>query len=139
MKDFENMTTLENSYCKPQGESEWELIGLYNPVQSFFVEYIKGKKRYSSKPKSSKTEIPVQHFIDLFEDRIVPWRLEELGLKCASPMITVRQYEIDLLTIVITDNGAVVGIQSHFDSFGIRYLDNVKSYSDLLTLIKFLK
>jgi hypothetical protein len=139
------MTILENSYCKPQEESEWELIGLYNtelyknPIQSFCVEYIKGKKRYLSKPKSSKTKIPTQHFVDLFEDRITSWRLEELGLKCASPMITVRQYEIGLLTIVITDNGAVVGIQSHFDSFGIKYLDNVKTFTDLLTLIKFLK
>ena len=133
-------TTLENSYCRPTTEAEWKLIGLYNPVQPFFVEYIKGKKRYSSRPKSSKSEIPVQHFIDLVEDRIVPWRLDEIGFVSHQFNDDCKIFQLvsnscNLCICIYYDDTLEICLQQ--DSAEIRL--RIATFTDLLTLIRFLK
>ncbi len=135
-------TTLENSYCRPQNEAEWKLIGLYNPVQPFFVEYIKGKKRYSSRPKSSKNEIPVQHFIDLVEDGICAWRLEEVGF-VPTVLETCNSHHLKLdngVMVEITEGLYVSAIEVNEDGeIDHMLFQGVKTFTDLQTLIRFLK
>jgi hypothetical protein len=125
------MRTLENSYCRPKNEAEWKLIGLYNPIQPFCVEHIKGRKRYSSRPKKTKTEIPIQQFIDLLEDRMATWRLIEAGFENKvldyydiSIQKSERKWHISVRNNEVTLNGELINIANH---------------TDLLTLIRFLK
>jgi len=85
------------------------------------------------------TEIPVQHFINLVEDRICTWRLEELGYKRSQPFVSVASYVIGVITVCFYENRVSV-IFDPFDSpFESRPLEEVKTFTDLLTLIRFLK
>ena len=84
---------------------------------------------------STRTEIPVSHFIDLLNDSIVPWRLEEDGFK-STPWIDANQYEIALpkSKSVTVFKGQVTAWDdiknSEID------MDGITTYTDLLTLIR---
>ena len=72
------MKTLENTYCRPTTEAEWDLL----PNRDLWCrneDAVFGAIDFSKQKVSGKTEIFVQHFIDLLEDRICKWRLEEVG------------------------------------------------------------
>ena len=122
------MTTLDNTYCKPTTEAEWDLL----PNRDLWCRNenaVFGAIDFSKQKVSGKTEIPVQHFIDLLEDRIVPWRLEEVGFEKA---IEIYFYEIGISNIAFYPEGRV--------TFGTPEQDfNIKTFTDLLTLIRFLK
>jgi hypothetical protein len=122
---------LREVYCKPKTQQEWDLIKLYNPVDEFCVEYIKRRKRYSSKPKSSKTEISVSYFIDLIEDKIVAWRLVEDGFDSPKPE---SELTLDTCKIVVWNESDI-----DIDKDGKLIPVNVKTYTDLITLINLLK
>ena len=90
------MTTLENSYCVPKTEGEWIMLAPYYPQELRHYDSIKEwmhdftrcghvnfMKFYPNLGVSAnnhgRTEIPVQHFVDLVEDKITPWMLEEVN------------------------------------------------------------
>ena len=122
------MITLDNTYCRPTTEAEWDLL----PNRDLWCRNenaVFGAIDFSKQKVSGKTEIPVQHFIDLLEDRIVPWRLEEVGFEKA---IEIYFYEIGISNIAFYPEGRV--------TFGTPEQDfNIKTFTDLLTLIRFLK
>ena len=122
------MTTLDNTYCRPTTEAEWDLL----PNRDLWCRNenaVFGAIDFSKQKVSGKTEISVQHFIDLLEDRIVPWRLEEVGFEKA---IEIYFYEIGISNIAFYPEGRV--------TFGTPEQDfNIKTFTDLLTLIRFLK
>jgi hypothetical protein len=84
------ITTLENSYCRPKSEAEWDLLypnatwlGKY-PSEHSHVCWLDGGKFLASWPNENAdlTEIPVQHFIDLVSDTVnAKWRLLEYGFE----------------------------------------------------------
>ena len=132
------MTTLENTYCAPSTEDEWAAIDALNPrvelrMKGAFVYTLKehGKRRLwvCHREKGNAKEIPVSSYIDLLHDRIVPWRLEEVGF-----MHTVRGiYELN------------VNPQGHFTleyCEGFVYVSagrtSITTFTDLLTLIQML-
>ena len=122
------MTTLDNTYCRPTTEAEWDLL----PNRDLWCRNenaVFGAIDFSKQKVSGKTEISVQQFIDLLEDRIVPWRLEEVGFEKA---IEIYFYEIGISNIAFYPEGRV--------TFGTPEQDfNIKTFTDLLTLIRFLK
>ncbi len=94
---------------------------------------------FSKQKVSGKTEIFVQHFIDLLEDKIVPWRLEEVGF------VNVF-YNNDYTDYMLKKNKADVSVCIYFDGtfeivIGIEeeIRMNITTFTDLLTLIRFLK
>lgn len=123
------MTTLENSYCVPKGE-EWDIFGLI-PLTGHKVMWLGGEPSLVSGTFNDRTEIPVSHFIDLLHDRIVPWRLEEVGFKpwpnsnTPASMLweNEAQYTIEVIVESVYVNSA---------SF------NITTFTDLLTLIRML-
>jgi len=145
------MTTLENSYCVPKTEEEWslmtELHGLqilsdvtFEQFKSYIVQnrylglaFISGKTDFFRGSKDGAQEIPVQHFIDLAEDRISSWRLEEVGF-------TNRIFRCDL-DLAHEWNGFIVK-RKIVEQCGMIKLNgedtSITTFTELLTLIKFL-
>jgi len=82
--------------------------------------------------RDNRTEIPIQNFIDLIEDKIVAWRLVEDGFKKPDYryMLYLKDIEIQV------DKHFEVFLQDNNDCK--IYFENVKTYSDLLTLIRLL-
>ena len=129
------MKTLENTYCKPTTEKEWDLL----PNRDLWCrneDAVFGAIDFRKQKVSGKTEIPVQHFIDLLEDKIVPWRLVENGFenKYSSDYVYAIDFRTDLY---ITPNYNF--IRGHYNSDEVDIPINIKTLTDLLTLIKFLK
>jgi hypothetical protein len=60
------MNTLENSYCKPQSEAEWDLL----PNRDLWCrneDAVFGAIDFSKQKVKGKTEIPVKQFITLIK------------------------------------------------------------------------
>lgn len=123
------MRTLDNTYCRPTTEAEFNLVcPTRQYIEGRVVFTVAGEPMPHIEPYYL-TEIPVQQFIDLLEDRIVPWRLEEVGFEKA---IEIYFYEIGISNIAFYPEGRV--------TFGTPEQDfNIKTFTDLLTLIRFLK
>jgi len=138
------MTTLENSYCKPKTDEEWKILLQLEDLKTLAdveFEYVKfhliqnrydgfsiknGKVDFIRCSKERQTEIPVQHFIDLLEDRITPWRLHEMGFFTIAGIYWITsEIEFDPRSKSVSVFGAT--------------RNEVKTFTDLLTLIKFLK
>ena len=88
MLTFGAMTRLDNSYCVPITDEEWAAIDALNPrielrIKGKFVYTLKehGKRRLwlCHRKKGNAKEIPVSRFLDMWHDRIVQWRLQEVG------------------------------------------------------------
>ena len=143
------MTTLENSYCVPTKE-QWAQIQKIEPKGyiNFMGAFKKGNvimvewdhidvgNMILSNKKSDvhdRKEIPVQHFIDLVEDRISGWRLEEVGFVNHSTQYiglfgsSHIHYTISNGHIRVTPFDGIKGINAYITTF-----------TELLTLIKFL-
>ena len=76
-----------------------------------------------------RTEIPVQHFLDLLNDSIVPWRIEEVGF----------EKKVDAWNVGFHSFSENEITWSH-KSKSIEFMDNpmnITTFSDLLTLIRF--
>ena len=129
------MKTLENTYGRPITEAEWDLL----PNRDLWCrneDAVFGAIDFRKQKVSGKTEIFVQHFIDLLEDKIVPWRLEEVGF--------VNKYDSDYVYAI--DNRTDLYIMLNYNFIRSRYNSdevdipvNIKTFTDLLTLIRFLK
>ena len=96
---------------------------------AFVAFYAFGEYTVATKPNDGMVRVSVPRFLDLMQDRIVPWRLEEVGF-----VHTVRGiYELN------------VNPQGHFTleyCEGFVYVSagrtSITTFTDLLTLIRFL-
>ena len=132
-------TTLENSYCRPTTEAEWVKLKITNrnpKVMYDCVIYTRGETVEWTE-KSCKmfgyTEIPVQNFIDLAEDKTYSlFRLIETGFHNSAfdyyDVVIPKEDKIWQITVAkngkVTLNGEIT---------------NIANFTDLLTLIRFLK
>jgi hypothetical protein len=108
--------------------------GLPNSDSEMFFYYSEsdGYVRVENK-KPNRAEIPVQNFIDLIEDKIVAWRLVEDGFEVSEYGYTFKSVYVhnpDPVTKIFVD------VETENDAVPFT---NVKTYSDLLTLIRLLK
>jgi hypothetical protein len=107
--------------------------GLPNSDSEMFFYYSEsdGYVRVENK-KPDRAEIPVQHFIDLIEDKIVAWRLVEDGFEVSEYGYTFKSVYVhnpDPVTKIFVD------VETENDAVPFT---NVKTYTDLLTLIRLL-
>jgi hypothetical protein len=80
-----------------------------------------------------RTEIPVPHFTDLLRDTIAPWRLAEDGFKAYADG---HMYNINVHTdLHIGAYGIYIRARDAGEEVEID-LNNIKTYTDLLTLIR---
>jgi hypothetical protein len=124
---------LSEVYCRPKGAKEWGMFGLIDIGTNYAVWSVDGKATVTDcNLPELFTQIPVQHFIDLIEDKIVAWRLVEDGFKKPDYryMLYLKDIEIQV------DKHFEVFLQDDNDCK--IYFENVKTYTDLLTLIRFL-
>lgn len=125
------MTTLENSYCVPNNSQWEELIG-YAPDRDTVICAVydaeMGILDANANEVEYLTEIPVSRFQDLLHDRIVPWRLEEVGF--VDPFKTTRRRMLTEFHIIDVDEQNVVRIDG-----GYTY---ITTFTDLITLIRML-
>ena len=138
MLTFDAMTRLDNSYCVPNTEDEWSAIDALNPrielrMKGAFVYTLKehGKRRLwvCHREKGNAKEIPVSKFLDLYHDRIAPWRLEEVGFEHGHELklahCNVLFWSGDGDDIDIDKDGSLIPV-------------NITTFTELLTLIRFL-
>lgn len=122
------MKTLENVYCVPK-QNEWSLK-LKKYQNPFNGNDICGKGSFNRK---NRTEIPVQHFIDLLEDKMSPWRLLEIGF-IAMPY----GYEFGSILVICPDPVCKIRVEIDTESNGT-ISTNCQTFTDLLTLIRLLQ
>jgi hypothetical protein len=129
---------LSEVYCKPKGAKEWGMFGLIDIGTNYAVWSVDGKATVTDcNLPELFTQIPVQHFIDLIEDKIVAWRLVEDGLFKAvidCDLYTLKNNNCDVCICIYYDGTFEVCLQDEFTEIRM----NVKTYTDLLTLIRFL-
>lgn len=135
------MKTLENTYCRPN-EEEWEkIISLLKSIEKYWWRkyddgrcFLHDNTVYLSNGTigdwNTRTEIPVQHLIDLLEDRIVPWRLEEIGF---NKIADVYFYGVNESNIAVNPD-----LRITYSYPEIKF-NGCKTLTDLQTLIRFLK
>lgn len=82
------MTTLQNSYTVPMTLDEWVQCvpwlkddPLADDIEkcAFVAFFAFGDYTIAEKPRDGMVRVSVPRFLDLMNDRIVPWRLEEVG------------------------------------------------------------
>lgn len=137
------MTTLENSYCVPRTVEEWDMLMDMDTM----CDNDNGTKIMSTKFNETiagpyhdmgGTEIPVPRFLDLLHDRIVDWRLEEVGWEFVDrifPYYHFKPNEKVTLSWSEKQQDAGVGFELADDETWV----NITTFTDLLTLISFLK
>ena len=129
------MTTLGNSYTVPMNLEEWVQCVPWlkdDPLaddiaKCVFVAY--GDGTIAKEPREGMLRVSVPRFLDLMNDSIVPWRLEEVGF-----VHSVRGiYELN------------VNPHGHFTleyCEGFVYVSagrtSITTFTDLLTLIRML-
>ena len=139
------MTTLENSYCVPRTVEEWSLClngDIPSMINQTHIAFFHAGELSSANEngfwwkdrKDGKTEIPVPHFIDLLHDRIVPWRLEEIGFN--NPLGDTYKLRLshDWDDVIVTRMIRVIGGRVSVNGDDV----NVATFADLLTLIRLL-
>jgi hypothetical protein len=131
------MKTLENTYCRPTTEAEWDLL----PNRDLWCrneDAVFGAIDFRKQKVSGKTEIFVQHFIDLLEDKIVPWRLEEVGftyIKDHTPFYEFSLSKVSNLSWAESTSKHGIALEIREEQIWF----SINNFTDLLTLIKFLK
>lgn len=134
------MTTIDKVYCSPKTDEEWMSLLGYIPSDSctrcvYYEDF--GMLEIDSENEDlvnfdGMSEIEVSKFLDLAHDRITPWRLRELDFKMTPSYSMVngeKQWMYWKGTLTVTTDYASAGGGSPL------YL---KTFTDLLTLIKFL-
>lgn len=133
-------TELKDVYCVPNTGDDWLLFPFKRYIQNREVCYsINSDKcqttRRGYNEEVGKTEIPVSKFIDLLEDKMVGWRLEEIGGKyMAITDLTVIELADGKIEIIISDDGKIM-----LSVLGVHVYLNIKTFTELETLIRFLK
>jgi len=131
---------LSEVYCLPKGAKEWGMFGLIDIGTNYAVWSVDGKATVTDcNLPELFTQIRVQQFIDLIEDTIVAWRLVEDGLvetfideDC--DLYTLKNNKCDVCICIYYDETFEVVLEVELTHIRI----NVKTYSDLLTLIRLL-
>ena len=149
---------LGEAYCRPMNEADLNHFGCDDGVHivwkgsmhkghnglSYHYERVFGLESLN-RALRGKTEIPAQHFIDLIEDKIVAWRLVEDCFK-----ESIRQ-ETSILTLVLDgETEVLINKDGLYQIWQIQTIDqisernhvdfeNIKTYTDLITLINLLK
>jgi len=127
------MITFENSYCIPKTEEEWNML----PDRSLWCRNenaVFGLIDFEEQKVKNKTEITVRQFLDLIEDKITPWRLDDIwfGREYGfSDTYVMKLRIIFYIHVLFTGEKVKVLLLGH----EIR----VKTFTELLTLIHFLQ
>ena len=148
---------LSEVYCRPKTDGEWRIVAghsMVHPDNKRDFPFVIHWKWQSEAPYpighgnnmtmatnedvDGKTEIPVSQFIDLLNDSIVPWRLEEDGF-IETDLETCLGYEFALpngVTIQVTQGLDVAVIEG--DGFRRNHIlfQGCKTYTKLLNLIE---
>lgn len=124
-------TKLTEVYCRPKTEEEWKIFGLWKNNYCLYAGSVGEKPQLSDGNwvEGSRTEVTVQHFLDLLNDSIVGWRLEEIGFEKKRDAWNIGFHSF-------SDNEITWSHRSK----SIEFMDNpmnITTFSDLLTLIRF--
>lgn len=143
------MTTLDNTYCRPTTEAD---VSTLVNIDCAYLKHYPEQFLVNDKImivdgmmgvwfNSTRTEIPVQHFIDLLEDRICAWRLEDEFFIQQNGDELTRDFQKsckDCEVEIMFEDGHFQDVRIISKSFD--YIDtNIQTFTDLLTLIRFLK
>lgn len=147
---------LKGVYSIMRKDDDWKAAG-YLAVPEFLVEGVRGIMPIKDDtdnvtlsvfflreiPNWLRTEIPIQHLVDLQNDSIVPWRLEEDGftikesggaqLIMKSP-IHERHGKVGV-TVVFDNLTKEAFVTLHIGAVSFPF-QGCKTYTDLLTLIR---
>lgn len=104
---MKKITRIEDVYCVPKTEEDLNYFGCSKGVHIKWSEpSFKGHSGLSYHYKEvlgvdmgSRTEIPVDQFLDLLNDKIADWRLLEVGFKSVDgkfPYYSLRNNSIEL-------------------------------------------
>ena len=118
---------LSEVYCRPNTEKECKMLGIdksnigYDIVKSIFSNGL------ATEINTVRTQIPVSQFIDLIQDVICAWRLDADNY---NPYSLCKDVDVQI------DNGVV---WLYHKEGSDRINTNVKTYTDLISLISLLK
>jgi hypothetical protein len=130
---------LSEVYCRPNN-SEWvDLIGYVPNRDTATYAVYDGELGVIDANESEVTyltEVQSSHFIDLLQDKIVSWRLEEDGFSHNTPMIEVASYPMGNITVCFHEGNVSVILDPNDSPWHSHICKGCKTYTDLLTLIK---
>lgn len=127
---------LSEVYCRPKTEEECIALNMHKSNVGVAVCKSILNDGLTGFNGSGRTEIPVTHFIDLLQDKIVPWRLEEDGFSHNTPMIEVASYPMGNITVCFHEGNVSVILDPNDSPWHSHICKGCKTYTDLLTLIK---
>ena len=135
------MTTLGNSYTVPMTLEEWVQCVPWlkdDPIaedvaKCAFVAFGDGK--IAKEPREGMVRLSVPRFLDLLHDRIVPWRLEEVGFVNLYLNKNVWKLQFRLTSLVCNTEMNITSIEGEC---GEEIPLNITTFTDLLTLIRML-
>lgn len=136
------MTTIENVYCRPQTADEWASMKVTYPLdrdRNMLVVWHDGLTWQTNIPVGRDGgEIPVSKFLELLADRIAGWRLLQIGFKLIDyRRIPYYEYQPSTrIKINWSEEAASMGIGFELPNDDAWL--NVHTFTELLTLIKFL-
>jgi len=130
---------LSEVYCIPQTAKDCKALNVSNgEIGMKLCQSLVSDGKAIFQGNSGRTEIPVQHFIDLAEDRIVPWRLEEVGFKYIKDHTPFYEFSISKVSnLSWAESTSKHGIALEIREEQIWF--SIHNFTDLLTLIKFMK
>lgn len=145
----EMMTKIEEVYTIPKTEEEWKLLDEAHGFNVVGEEngFVKGQDCvvYESEglyqallrlEDNDLIEIPVERFLELINDRIVGWRLEELGFEKVEKNLTFYVLKIANTELSWSEKtkNAGVGIEIGEEAVWL----NISTFTELLQQMKFL-
>jgi len=127
---------LAESYCRPQTEEECLSLKVSRSFIGDAVVYTRDGEIsvYDVRDMEGMTEIPVSHFIDLLHDRIAPWRLTEDGFATAAHGAGDYKFNTLMGDVIISWDSLGDAMLITMDTD--EPLENIATYTDLLTLIR---
>lgn len=133
---------LAESFCRPNTEEETERLMDASRFCGFswnvwihegnWLYFVDGEEFNLSGELEGRTEIPVQHFIDLLTDSIAAWRLEDDGF--TKDEVGDFCFDTTLGGVIISwdADGCAVFYSERTDA----HIGSIPTYTDLLTLIR---
>lgn len=143
---MKKITRIEDVYCVPKTEEDLNYFGCSKGVHIKWSEpSFKGHSGLSYHYKEvlgvdmgSRTEIPVDRFLDLLNDKIADWRLEEVGFVCLGNGLKVDSY----LEIGNSKSDQYTWRLEYSETFDLTFLNrnklNITTFTELLRQMKFL-
>ena len=127
---------LSEVYCRPNN-SEWvDLIGYVPNRDTATYAVYDGELGVIDANESEVTyltEVQSSHFIDLLQDKIAQWRLEEGGFSHNTPMIEVASYPMGNITVCFHEGNVSVILDPNDSPWHSHICKGCKTYSDLIT------